>query len=117
MDFFIKQNSNLPILLMDVVRDGRTDSDKLFYDELVNANIKFSMRSEDDGIQKIFMKPAYVTEKIRNNIDSPREYYVFYKWSGKDTSKKGRFVGEFFAELETGDLIVPIGENLYINII
>lgn len=117
MEFFIKQNSNLPILKMDVVRDGRTDSWKDFYSVLDNATIRFSMKSEDDGIQKIFMRPAYITEKERRNPDSPREYYIYYKWRGKDTNKKGRYIGEFLIQLENGELIGPIRENLYINII
>jgi hypothetical protein len=117
MEFFIKQNSNLPILKMDVVMDGRTDSSKNFYSVLDNAIIRFSMKSENDGIQKIFMRPAHITEKERNNPDSEREYYIYYKWRGKDTSKKGRFIGEFLIELQNGELIGPIRENLYINII
>ena len=117
MEFFIKQNSNLPILKMDVIRDGRTDSWKEFYSVLDNANIRFSMKSEDNGIQKIFMQPAYLTEKDRTNPDSPREYYIYYKWSARDTNKKGRFIGEFSIVLENGELIAPIVSNLYINII
>ena len=117
MEFFIKQNSNLPILKMDVVKDGRTDAANNFYSVLDNANIRFSMKSEDNGIQKIFMQPAYLTEKNRTNPDSNREYYIYYKWSAKDTNKKGRFIGEFLIELSNGELIGPIRENLYINIV
>jgi hypothetical protein len=117
MEFFIKQNSNLPILKMDVVKDGRTDSWKNFYSILDNANIRFSMKSEDNGIQKIFMQPAYLTEKDRTNPDSEVEYYIYYKWTARDTNRKGRFIGEFSIILENGELIGPIRENLYINII
>jgi hypothetical protein len=117
MEFFIQQNSTLPILKMDVVRDGRTDSWKEFYSVLDNATIRFSMKSEDNGIQKIFMKNAHITEKNRSNVDSPREYYIYYKWSARDTNKKGRFIGEFSIVLENGELIAPIVSNLYINII
>lgn len=117
MEFFIKQNSNQPILKMDVVKDGRTDAWKDFYDILENASIRFSMKSVENGLQKIFMKPAYVTQKNRTNPDSNREYYVYYKWSTNDTNKKGRYIGEFYLELPSGDLIGPIRENLYINII
>jgi hypothetical protein len=117
MEFFIKQNTSLPILKMDVIRDGRTDSWKNFYEILDNANIRFSMKSEDNGIQKIFMQPAYLTEKDRTNSDSDREYYIYYKWSARDTNKKGRFIGEFSIVLENGDLIAPIVSNLYINIV
>ncbi len=117
MEFFIKQNSSLPILKMDVVKDGRTSSSSKFYSILDNATLRFSMICEDDGIQKIFMKNAYLTEKERRNIDSPREYYIYYKWMVRDTNKKGRFLGQFSIILENGELISPISENLYINII
>lgn len=117
MEFFINQNTTLPVLKMDIIRDGRTDSWKDFYSILDNANIKFSMKSEENGIQKIFMLPAYITEKNRTNPDSERQYYIYYKWRQKDTNKKGRYIGEFSVVLENGDLIAPIASNLYINII
>ena len=117
MEFFIKQNSNLPILKMDIIKDGRTKSWDNFYSILDNATLRFSMVCENDGIQKIFMKDAYLTEKTKMNPDSPRQYYMYYKWMDRDTNKKGRFVGQFSIILENGELISPISENLYINII
>ena len=117
MEFFIKQNTNLPILKMDAVNDGRTDVDKEFYSKLDNATIRFSMKNEENGAQKIFMKSAYIVEKTKTNPDSPIEYYIYYKWSDNDTNKKGRYRGEFLIVFEDGELIAPIRENLYINII
>ena len=117
MEFYIKQNTNLPIIKMDVVMDGRTDA----YDEmnsiLDNATLRFSMVNEDTGLYKIFMKDAYLTTKDKRNPDSPWEFYIYYKWGGRDTNTKGRFIGEFLVVLENGELISPIRENLYINII
>ena len=117
MEFFIQENATLPILKMDVVRDGRTKSWLNFYSILDNATIRFSMINEENGIQKIFMKDAYITEKLRINPDSNREYYIYYKWDSRDTAKKGRYVGEFSIILEDGELISPIREKLYINIV
>jgi hypothetical protein len=117
MEFFIQQNSTLPILKMDFVLDGRTDADDEFYGILDNATIRFSMISEDTGIQKIFMNDAYLTEKYKRSLDSPWEYYIYYKWTQKDTNKKGRYKGQFSIILEDGELIAPIREDLYINII
>ena len=37
------QNTDLPILKMEFVNDGRTDSYKILNDEIVNAKIRFSM--------------------------------------------------------------------------
>ena len=117
MEFFIKQDSTLPILKMDVVKDGRTDSWLNFYDLLGSSNIRFSMKNESNGIQKISMQPAYVTKKSQSNPDSNPEYYIYYKWTNRDTNKKGRYVGEFLITLSSGELIAPIRENIYINII
>lgn len=117
MEFFIQQNATIPILKMDIVRDGRTESWKDFYSILDNATLRFSMVCEDDGIQKIFMDNAYLVNKERRNPDSQVEYYIYYKWNTKDTTKKGRFVGQFSIILENGEMISPIRENLYINIV
>ena len=117
MEFFIKQNSELPILKMGVVRDGRTDSWKLFDSDLDNATIRFSMKEESTGIPKIVMNNAFITEKLLDNHDAPTEYYIYYKWTLRDTRRKGRFIGEFSIINSMGELIAPIRENLYINII
>ena len=51
MEFFIKQNTTLPIIKMDVVFDGRTNAGNEFYSILDNATLRFSMVNEDNGIQ------------------------------------------------------------------
>lgn len=117
VEFFIKQNTTLPIVKMDVVFDGRTDAGEEFYSVLDNATLRFSMISEDTGIPKISMKQAYIVAKDKRNPDAPWEYYIYYKWGSKDTNTKGRFLGQFLVVLESGELISPIRENLYINII
>jgi len=116
MEFFIKKDSELPILTMEVVDDGRTDNYKKFNEDLVNASIRFSMKRESDGTQKIIMNNAFITEKLLNNPDSPKEYYIYYKWSLRDTNQSGRFIGEFTITTKDGDLICPIREKLFINI-
>ncbi len=102
---------------MGVVRDGRTDSWKLFDSDLDNATIRFSMKEESTGIPKIVMNNAFITEKLQENPDAPTEYYIYYKWLSRDTKRKGRFIGEFSIINSMGELIAPIRENLYINII
>ena len=117
MEFFIKQHSELPILKMEVVRDGRTDSWKTFDADLDNATIRFSMKEESTGIPKIVMNNAFITEKLLDNPDAPTEYYIYYKWTLRDTRRKGRFIGEFSIINSMGELIAPIRERLYINIV
>ena len=117
MEFFINQNTTLPIIKMDVVFDGRTDAGENFYSILDNATLRFSMINESNGIPKVSMKQAYIVAKEKRNPDSPWEYYIYYKWEPKDTNTTGRFIGQFLVILENGELISPIRENLYINII
>lgn len=115
MEFFIKKGATLPILKMQIVKDGRNDF-RNFMESLENATITFSMRDEGSGVLKIASKRAYITEKFLDNPDAPTEYYIYYQFVSSDTSKTGRFVGEFSITTSEGELIVPIRENLYINV-
>jgi hypothetical protein len=115
MEFFIKKGATLPVLKMQIVKDGRNDF-RSFMEELENATITFSMRDEGTGVLKIASKRAYITEKFLDNPDAPTEYYIYYQFTTSDTAKVGRFVGEFSVTTSQGQLIVPIRENLYINV-
>lgn len=65
MEFYIKQNTDLPILKMEFVNDGRTDSYKILNDEIVNAKIRFSMMDLNTNQKIVFMENAYLTDKIK----------------------------------------------------
>ena len=60
MDFYIKKNATLPLLKMQVVRDGRSEYQS-FMDSLADASIFFSMIDEATGIPKIVSKPALMS--------------------------------------------------------
>ena len=49
--------------------------------------------------------------------NSTPKYYVYYRFTQQDTSKVGRYEGQFLFINETGTLILPIREPLYINIV
>ena len=117
MEFFINQNSELPILMMQVVNDGRTNAYQTYNAELDNAVIRFSMKEEVTGIPKILMGNAFITNVTLVNPDAPTQYYIYYKWTKRDTNRKGRYIGEFSITNASGELIAPIRETLYINII
>ena len=55
MNFFIKQNSILPLLRMKVIEDSNIDYQK-FMTMLENSAITFSMRELNTGIYKIANK-------------------------------------------------------------
>jgi hypothetical protein len=116
MEFFIKKNATLPILLMQVVKDGRADYHS-FMDELETATIVFSMVDETTGIAKIANRAAYIVEKVFLEPNASPEYYIYYKFTDRDTNRVGRFKGEFMITNDEGRLIVPLREELYINVI
>tara|TARA_R100000322_G_scaffold114525_1_gene73525 strand:+ start:138 stop:518 length:381 start_codon:yes stop_codon:yes gene_type:complete len=117
MEFFIRQHSIEPILKMQLVQDGRNDF-KNFHNKLSNSSIYFSMKDEKTGIPKVVNRPAGIVAKTPTSVNSPTEYYVYYKWTAKDVRKTGRFEGQFviYFHDDNSELIVPIRENLYINI-
>lgn len=116
MEFFINKNSTLPLLVMELINDGRNDY-KAFNELIQNANITFSMSDVDTGIRKISKRPASCELKPTGSPDE--EYYVIYKWLAKDTVKPGVYKGEFIFEFldGSGTLIAPIREELFINVL
>jgi hypothetical protein len=116
MEFFIRKNATLPVLKMQVANDGRREY-KTFMRLLETATISFTMIYEATGIPKISNASAYITDKVFEDPNAEREYYVYYVFSAKDTNKAGRYQGQFLLKLENGTLICPIREDLYINII
>jgi hypothetical protein len=122
MDFNIKKNATLPLLKMQVVRDGRSEYQS-FMDSLGSASIFFSMINEATGIPKIVSKPAYITEVIGDDPNALPEYYVYFKFTARDTNTVGRYVGQFLIKYNNsllggieGNLILPLRDELYINV-
>ena len=119
MNFYIKKNSELPVLIMELINDGRNDYHK-FYEKIQNANITFSMVFDKDDAKKISCRPCYLIQKTSACGDIiPEEFYIAYKWRTVDTNKSGRFTGQFNIDFldGTGLLKAPIREELKINIL
>lgn len=117
MEFNINKNSTLPVLKLALIRDGRNDF-RHFYELIQNANIYFTMTDTVTGVKRIGKKLAGVELVIPENCVS-EEYYIVYQFTAKETEKSGRYVGQFTIEFldGTGTLIMPIYEELFINII
>tara|TARA_R110001592_G_C12640653_1_gene700214 strand:+ start:33 stop:296 length:264 start_codon:yes stop_codon:yes gene_type:complete len=75
------------------------------------------------GVKKIGKKPAECILKSEYNGCGDDEYYIGYQFTSKDTNKPGRYVGKFIIEFldgtvhPEGTLIVPIREELFINVL
>ena len=123
MTFYINQNSQLPILHMQLINDGRHDFNK-FFEAIQNSSIRFTMVNAETGIYKILNQECII-KKI--DSDSCQEKYdICYVWKLRDTKEKGNFIGRFFIsfgkikndnyEYPSGLLSMPIRDDLNIII-
>lgn len=115
MEFYIKKNATLPVLKMQVVKDGRAGYLQLMED-LEVSTIFFSMIDVETGIPKIVSAPAEIVALIMAEDGAPTEYYIYFKFSSRDTNTPGRYQGQFLIKNDEGNLILPIREELYINV-
>lgn len=123
--FNIKQNATLPYLEMEVVQNGRNNFNNI-YIALQSAEVTFNMTDNENGVKKIVNAKCNVVpieddgciEKVK----------IQYQWKKRDTQNKGMFRGTFKIKFENeivmedfsfpkGDLIVPIADELIINIL
>lgn len=122
--FYINKDSELPILRMELIYDGRHDFNK-FYDAIQDSTITFSMTNIDTNVIKVANEKAYIK---RREIDGCVEQYVIcYDWRKRDTKERGTFEGVFTIHFNgnlkgesvtypKGDMILPIREKLLITV-
>jgi surface protein len=115
MEFYIRKNATLPILKMKAVNDGR-GSYKDFISFLEVSSIYFTMVNIENGIPKVISQPAYLVP-IDLPAGSDPEYYIYYEFKSTDINRKGRYKGEFLLKHDSDNLILPIREELFINIL
>lgn len=122
--FYIRQNSTLPTLRMELIEDGRHDFRK-FYESIQNCTITFTMVNVDTKITKIAKAPCYI--KLKEDDGCVDKYVICYDWKPRDTKEAGTFKGTFeltFGQIKsdeteypTGNLNMPIRETLNIIIL
>ena len=122
-EFFIRKDSVLPTLRMELIEDGRHDYNK-FHELIQTATITFTMVNRETGVTKVAKMPAYI--KAREDGGCVEQYVICYDWKKHDTKEEGNYLGEFnieFGELKNdeydypkGNLIMPIREELLITI-
>jgi len=119
-EFYIKKGSTLPELKYPLFQRvlekfGITD------DMLDNVAVTFSMIDADNGVFRIANVPAYLL--INNNISenpSVEKYCLVYRFTQHQTSKTGRYLGEFvidFLGSNCGKLKLPVNDFINITII
>lgn len=117
MDFFLNKDSTLPVLKMQLIERGSEHDNREFYDKLQNSNIYFTMSDIETGVKKIGKKPAGCEIK-KDDPCCNEEYLITYQFTKKETERPGTYVGKFIIEFldGSGELIVPIQEELYIHV-
>lgn len=118
MEFSINKNATLPVLKMELVNDGRNDFSQ-FHEKIQNADIFFTMTDVITGVKRIAKKPTGIEQVAPDDDCINDEFYVIYQFTEKDTSIASRYVGQFTIEFldGSGTLIVPIVEELFINVL
>lgn len=115
MEFYLKKNSTLPLLKIQVAKNGRGDYND-FMKIIESSAIFFSMVDIETGIPKITSRPAGFVEKFLDDPNATPEYYIYYQFTNRDTNRPGRYEAQFMLRNDDGVLILPINEKLYINI-
>lgn len=118
MDFHINKKATLPILKMELIKDGRYTY-KEFHEKLQNSDIYFCMSDVVTGAKRVGRKKALCLLKSEYNGCSEEEYYLAYQFTEKETSIPGTYVGNFTIIFNdgSGTLIVPIREELYVHVL
>ena len=127
-EFFINQHSVNPVLRMELVYDGKFDYKKshLFNNAIQNADVTFSMKNIENNTLKISKAKAEIV--VANNESCETKYLLQYKWKERDVKEKGTYkawfeivfyddIYEENVEYPSGNFIIPIEEELIINIL
>jgi hypothetical protein len=114
MEFFIKSGANLPLLKLYLIRDGRSDF-QLVDNNLNATSIFFSTYDVNTGLIKISQQPCTITTELDED-GVTLNYVVEYKFTTRQTSQSGRYKGEFVIQDSTGSAILPLRQELFVNI-
>jgi len=119
-NFYIKKDSTLPELKFPLTQHLREQYD-ISDDMLDSVAITFSMIDAETGIYRIANAAAnLVINKDRINYPDEEKYTLTYRFKETQTSKIGRFYGEFkldFLNTEYGCGKITLPTQSYINII
>ena len=115
MEWFIKKNATLPILKLNIIKDGRSDYNRSMK-FLSETDVFFSMVDTETNIPRITTRPAGLMSKLAPSTASTSDYYVYYQFTPFDTKKVGRYKGQFLFRDDTGVLVLPLNDEIYINV-
>ena len=116
MNFYIKKNSTLPKLTVEVIVDSRTTFGNT-NESFSSSTITFNMKDVETDIYKIIGKSVSIKEKFSTGDSPLKSYYLETQFTLKETIKVGSFIGEFKIINDQGTEILPLQNEITINII
>lgn len=122
MEFFIRKGATKPVLKLRLIDDGKNDK-SAYNEDLLNANITFEMYNVANKMYKTLNGTCQLTTRVKKYNSVTDEYYIIYQFTEDDTSEIGKYQGFINVQfrdtdlVDTYKLIIPIQENLYINVI
>ena len=115
MEFYIKKNATLPVLKVEVCKDGRSDFN---LNDFLNSDYTFYISLFDKSTDKILFasKECDVTTEV-SPFENKTLYFLNYQFTNKDTFKTGRYEVQISVATENGVIILPLQEKFYVNIL
>jgi hypothetical protein len=115
MEFYIKQNSTLPILKMEIIKDGRSDFN---LNSFLSGSSTFLISLYDKSNDRFLFasKECYVSSDY-SEFEGKDLYYLNYQFTNKDTLKTGRYEVQVSITSEQGVIILPLQDKYYVNVL
>jgi hypothetical protein len=107
MEFYIRKNATLPVLDINLIKDGKLDYN---YNKtsLTGATITLSMKDVDTGIYKITNGTC--------TYDSTN-HTITYQFTKRNTKYVGRYIAEFKVTTSQGTIILPLRDNIFVTVL
>jgi len=105
MEFFIKQNSTLPIIRLSITESGRSDFNQII-ENIDIYDIKFSLKNKKNNRYVILNGDAYYEDGC-----------LCFQLKEHNTKYVGIYEGYFTIKHHSIPYILPYKKNLTINII
>ena len=114
MNFYIKRRSTLPLLRVEVNKDGRSD---FYHNQNLSeiSNVYVSLIDYYTKQPKYLSKPCTVTSEVTSGGTS---YYVNYQFSHFETEEESKYEVQFSLINSNGNVIIlPLKEKVFANVV
>ena len=115
MEFYIKQNSTLPILKMEIIKDGRSDFN---LNSFLSGSSTFLISLYNKITDRFLFasKECYVSSEY-SEFEGKNLYYLNYQFTNKDTLRTGRYEVQVSITSDQGVILLPLQDKYYVNVL